>query len=167
MPKEFHIKEKLAWGDNFIIKDASGTKCYQVIGNPMQFGSQSSFQTMDGTEIAALKQTNDTKLIPWKKFVWFKEGKPWAIAKQDDWGALDKKSISIDIPGENDYKITGDRMAWKFEILKGDVQVGEVNKKYGVMDNYGVKVLDDAMEVDVLLCGILIDATYHDSSDKK
>ena len=163
LPREFHVKEKLSWGDNFTIRDASGMKCYQVFGNPKKFGSQSSFQTMDGVELAALKQTKDTKLKPWKNFIWEKDGKPWAIAKQEDWGVMDKKHISIDIPGENDYKITGDRYSWNFAVYKGDVLVGQINKNWGFRDNYGVKVFDDALEVDVLLCCILIDSVYHDS----
>lgn len=165
--KEFHIKQKiLAIGDHYKVKDSDGNAVYQVKGNALKLGSQASFQTMDGTELATLAQTNDTKLIPWKKFEWTKDGKMWALAKQDDWGALDKKSISIDIPGENDYKIVGDRMAWKFEIFKGDEEVGKVNKKWGVADNYGVRVADGADEVDIILCGILIDHVYHDKDGK-
>ena len=76
---------------------------------------------------------------------------------------MDKKHISIDIPGENDYKITGDRYSWNFAVYKGDVLVGQINKNWGFRDNYGVKVFDDALEVDVLLCCILIDSVYHDS----
>lgn len=68
--------------------------------------------------------------------------------------------------GENDYKIVGDRMAWKFEIFKGDEEVGKVNKKWGVADNYGVRVADGADEVDIILCGILIDHVYHDKDGK-
>lgn len=166
--KEFHIKQKLnVVSDNFRIKLSDGTEVYEVQGNPTQFGSQASFRTMDGKELAALKQTNATKMKPWKNFVVEKEGKPWAIAKQDDWGAMTKKEISIDIPGENDYKIVGDRMSWKFEIFKGDVKVGDINKQWGVIDNYGVKIADGADEVDILLCGILIDSVYHDGDGKK
>jgi len=32
---------------------------------------------------------------------------------------MGKKKISIDIPGENNYKIIGENMSWGFEILKG------------------------------------------------
>merc|ERR1712025_1091011 len=108
---------------------------------------------MDGTEIARLEQTNSTKLKPWKDF---------AKAKQDDWGLLNKKSISIDIPGENDYKITGDRMSWHFQILKGDEMVGRIDKKMGWSDTYAVTVSEGAEEVDLLMCGILVDQVYHD-----
>merc|ERR1711935_112370 len=134
-----------------------GNDVYQVKGSGLTFGNQASFQTMDGTELANLQQTNDTKLIPWKKFECYKGGKLWAMAKQDDWGALDKKSISIDIPGENDYKITGDRMSWHFEITKGDTKVATIDKKWGVFDNYGVQVEAGADEVDCLLCATLVD----------
>ena len=66
------------------------------------------------------KKTRDTKLSQREKFVWSKDGKQWAFAAQEeDWGQLGKKKISIDIPGENDYKIRGDNMSWEFEILKG------------------------------------------------
>ena len=88
------------------------------------------------------------------------------MAKQDDWGGLDKKTISIDIPGENDYKISGDRMAWNFEITKGDTKVATIDKKWGVLDNYGIQVEDDADEVDMLLCCVLIDHVYHNEDDK-
>lgn len=162
MPKIFHLKQKLALAsDNYKIK-LNDEEIYQVKGNGFKLGTQASFETMDGTQLAALAQTNDTKLIPWKKFVVFKGGKEWGIAKQEDWGMLDKKEISIDLPGENDYKIVGDRMSWKFEITKGDEKVGEINKKWGVLDSYGISVEDGADEVDLLLCGILIDACYHD-----
>lgn len=166
--KEFHIVQKIKLvSDDFRIKSKEGDDVYKVKGNPTQFGSQSSFMTMDGEELASLKQTNATKATPWKNFVWEKDGKPWAMAKQDDWGALTKKEISIDIPGENDYKIVGDRMSWKFQIFKGDEKVGDINKEWGVVDKYGVKVADGADEVDVLLCGILIDQVYHDGEGKK
>ena len=92
----------------------------------------------------------------------YKDGKLWAMAKQDDWGALDKKFISINVPGENDHTITGDRMCWIFQVMKGDVKVGDIDKKWGITDIYGVCVADGADEVDILLCGILVDHVYHD-----
>ncbi len=166
--KEFHIVQRVNLiADNFRIKLKDGTEVYECKGDASKLGSQASFRTMDGVELACLKQTNNTKMIPWKNFVWYKDGKEWAIAKQEDWGALDEKGISIDIPGENDYKVVGDRMSWNFEVFKGDEKVGEISKKWGVIDNYGVTVADGADEVDVLLCGILVDQVYHDGEKKK
>jgi len=161
--KEFHIIQKLSlMADNFKIKSKGGADVYQVKGNGKKLGSQASFQTMDGTELAALKQTSRTALRPWKDFVIEKDGKVWARSKQEDWGSIDSKEICIDIPGENDYKITGDNMSWNFKVFKGAELVGRINKKWGFTDNYGVRVVDGADEVDILLCGIMIDHIYHD-----
>jgi len=76
-------------------------------------------------------------------------------------GTIGKKKISIDISGENNYKIIGDNMSWAFETLKGDEKVGPTSKGWGIIDNYGVRIVDGASEVDILLCGILVDAVYH------
>lgn len=165
--KEFQIKQVLFSldSDNFKIK-CDGEDVYQVKGNGFKYGSQASFQTMDGTELAFLRQTNaDEKLEPWKKFEWVKDGKVWAHARtnQSYWGFLDKKRIEVNIPGENDYTLTGNRVAWKFEVFKGDDKVGDIKKKLDF--KYTVVVADGANEVDVLLCGILIDHLYHNNSN--
>ena len=167
--KEFHLQQ--GWNplaNNFKIK-SGGKEVYQVKGDAMKWGKQSSFQTMDGTELASLKETTRSTLQPWAMFEWFKAGdadKRWASVKQEDWGSLDKKEISIDIPGENNYKITGDRLDWNFQIICEDgTKVGEISKKWGVRDNYGVRVEEGADEVDVLMCAILVDQIYHDGDE--
>jgi len=164
--KEFNIKNK--WldidSDNFKVR-LDGVDVYQVKGNGFSScGSQASFQTMDGNELAVLQQKKDTeKAVPWKIFEWMKDGKVWATATQSRsyWGTFDKKLISVDIPGENDYTITGDRLAMKFEIFIGGEKVGDIEKKWTLIDQYNVSVLDGADEVDVLMCGILINYVYH------
>jgi len=61
--------------------------------------------------------------------------------------------MTLDIPGDNDYKITGDRLAWHFEITRTETgkKAGEVHKKYGIRDNYTVKVEDGESDLDILL----------------
>lgn len=172
--KEFHIKQKIfdLDSDNFKIK-CDGVEVYQVKGGGSPHWNQSSFQTMDGKELAFLKQTNtidkDSKHVPWKSFEWIKDGKVWAYVhqKKSYWNFMEKKIISIDIPGENDYKITGDRMAWKFEVFKGDERVGDIDKKWGLIDHYGVRVAEGANEVDILLCGILVDHFFHNNEPQR
>eukprot|EP00536_Pseudo-nitzschia_multiseries_P018424 jgi/Psemu1/315879/fgenesh1_kg.2512_\ len=162
MVKEFHLKQKFNLvADSFKIT-LNGEPCYVVKGQPLKLGSQASFQTMDGTELAFMKQTKKSIAIPWNSYELFKDGKLWATAKQQDWGLVDKKEISIDIPGDNNYKVKGDCVSWNFTIYQGDVKVGVINKKWGLTDSYGVRVEEGADEVDILMCGILIDATYHD-----
>lgn len=168
MPRKvFSIKNK--WldidSDNFNVR-LDGVDVYQVKGNGFNScGAHASFQTMDGKELAVLQQKKETekKAVPWKSFEWIKEGKVWATANQSKsyWGFFDKKLISVDIPGENDYKLSGDRLAMKFEVFKGGEKVGDIEKKWTLIDQYNVSVLDGVNEVDVLLCGILINYVYH------
>ena len=56
--KEFHVKQGLLpiIADNFSIKTSCGKDVYRVKGNEMPWGTHSSFQTMDGTELASLKE---------------------------------------------------------------------------------------------------------------
>lgn len=171
--KEFTIKNK--WldidSDNFNIK-CDGVDVYQVKGNGFSpSGAHSSFQTMDGKELAYLQQSKDTakKNVPWKTFEWIKDGKVWAHAHQEKsyWGFFEKKLLAIDIPGENDYKLKGDRLAMKFEVFKGNDKVGQIEKKWAFVDTYHVSVEDGAEEVDVLLCGILINYIYHTNDNNR
>ena len=169
--KEFTIKNK--WldidSDNFNIQH-DGVDVYQVKGNGFNpGGSQASFQTMDGKELAFLQQERNPKKknVPWKTFEWIKDGKVWAHAHQEKsyWGFFEKKLLAIDIPGENDYKLTGDRLAMKFEVFKGSEKCGEIEKKWSLVDTYHVSVVDGADEIDMLLCGILINYIYHSHND--
>lgn len=162
--KEFQVKQVLLSLDSESYKIKSkGVSVYQVKGDGFGHGSTTSFQTMDGTELAALKQFNQQRPVPWKTFQWIKNGKVWATASQGQsyWNHFEKKLINVDIPGENDYRIIGDRFAWKFEVFKGDVKVADIDKKWGLVDTYGVRVKDGADEVNILLCAILVDHVYH------
>jgi len=151
--KEFHVKQGLlSIADNFSIKTSCGKDVYRVKGNAMHWGKQSSFQTMDGTELASLKETTKSKLNPYKTFEWFKNGELWAVAKEEDWGVVTKKEISVAIPGEKKFKVVGDRMSWHFQVVTEDgTKAGEIDKQWGITDNYGVRVEEGADEVDVLL----------------
>lgn len=111
------------------------------------------------------------------------------MVRQQDWNLPgSKKTIYIDVPESGDNTtivITGDRMAWKFELalVKEDVstigdtaatssctttietKIGDIDKKWGMMDNYGVRVACQADEVELLLCAIIIDQIFHNTDD--
>mmetsp|Transcript_26024 Transcript_26024/g.61169 ORF Transcript_26024/g.61169 Transcript_26024/m.61169 type:complete len:170 (+) Transcript_26024:103-612(+) len=169
MVKEFQLKQKFKLVSDDYKITLNGVNVFKVKGSPMKLGSQASLQKMDGTELGYLKQTKKTILVPWNSYEWFKDGTLFATVKQGDWGMMSKKEINIDIPGENDYKIKGDRMSWRFTIHYGqdEVKVAEIFKKWGILDSYVIRVEDDADEVDILMCAILIDATYHDNDDHR
>jgi len=174
--KEFQVKQVLfSMHQHTFSIHRDGQQVYQIKGD--HFGRSSSFQTMDGTELASLIQTEETIRKPWKDFEWrTQDGEHlWAIAKQDErtyFSAVDKKSISIDVVGDEEenyltepYKITGDRIGRKFEIFTGGVKIGTIHKKLGLRNNYSIRVLNDANEVNVLLCGIITQHIYHNDND--
>jgi len=196
--KEFHVKQKFHMlADNFTINsEHDGKKPYQVKGDKWKWGNQASFQLANGTQIAYIKETVSSTFSMKKTYEIYKgatngdaNAKPWAMVRQQDWnlpGA--KKTIYIDVPESGDNTtivITGDRMAWKFDLalVKEDVstsgdnantttsvttietKIGHIDKKWGVMDNYGVQVACQADEVEVLLCAIIIDQIFYSSED--
>lgn len=189
--KEFHVKQKFSMlADNFTIKsDPDEKKVYSVKGDKFKWGNQASFQLMDGTQIAYIKETKSSVLSMKKTYEIYKgevhdNAKPWAMVRQQNWNLLGiKKAIYIDVPDSGDNStivITGDRMAWKFELalVKEDVstgsdgsnttttttietKIGDIDKKWGVLDNYGVRVECNADEVEILLCAIIVDQIFH------
>mmetsp|Transcript_13428 Transcript_13428/g.18766 ORF Transcript_13428/g.18766 Transcript_13428/m.18766 type:complete len:141 (+) Transcript_13428:281-703(+) len=136
-----------------------------VKGTGFTWGSQLTFYDASGKELAAIKQTEVATLYP--KYEVTKDGKPWAECKKENKLGASKKEMTLDIPGNNDYKITGDRLAWHLEITRTETgkKAGEVHKKYGIRDNYTVKVEDGESDLDILLCAILIDQVYHDRDE--
>merc|ERR1712078_466379 len=77
--------------------------------------------------------------------------------------------MGLDIPGDNDYKIKGDKFAHGFEIHR--TQTGKlaatVAKVPGdiLRDAYKVSVEDGEDVVACILCFALIDGIYHNGDD--
>ena len=109
--------------DNFTIKSMpDGKKAYQVKGDKFKWGNQVSFQLLDGTQIAYIKETKKSTISLAKTYEIYKgqtvdgnDSKPWAMVRQQDWNIIGrKKTIYIDVPDSDDNAtivITGDGMA--------------------------------------------------------
>ena len=169
--KQFELRQDWlsGWSDNYHIKDETGKPVYRVRGNGLRMGTQASFQTMDKKELAYLRQSNPSLTLK-KRFDCMKDGKLWARAQQEEWNPLSKKEVTMDIPGDNDYAVTGDRLAHNFEIMLGGKKVATIDKQWAMTDCYRVRILEDdseADEVDILLLGILLDAMYHNILQNK
>merc|ERR1712161_144442 len=79
--------------------------------------------------------------------------KPWAMVRQQDWNLPgSKKTIYIDVPESGDTTTI-------------ETKIGDIDKKWGMMDNYGVRVACQADEVELLLCAIIIDQIFHNTDD--
>jgi len=195
--KEFHLKQKFnLLADNFTIKSVPGDKkAYVVKGDKFKWGNQCSFQLLDGTQIAYIKETKKSVISLAKTYEIYKgetvdgnDSKPWAMVRQQDWNIIGrKKTVYIDVPDSGDNAtivITGDGMAWNFEmaLVREDVtavgdnttstttvesKIGDVDKKWGLIDNYGVRVAPNADEVEVLICAIIIDQIFHSNEEQR
>ena len=122
--KEFHLKQKFHFlADNFTIKSVPGDKkAYFVKGDKFKWGNQCSFQQLDGTQLAYIKETKKSTFSLAKTYEIYKgetkdgnDSKPWAIVRQQDWNIIGrKKTMYIDVPDSDDNAsvvITGDGMA--------------------------------------------------------
>ena len=99
----YMMKQK-AWcfGDDFSIQDSEGNDVFLVDGKAFSIGDKLSFQDTAGNELAYISQ----KLLSFKKtYEIYRNGELFAnIVKE--W-SLFKDNFSVDVPGPNDYEVTG------------------------------------------------------------
>lgn len=146
---------------NYWIKDESGTDLYQVEGTKFTWGIQNTLKDKTGNEIAQIKQTKVVTLYP--EYEIWRDGKKWAECKKENKIGFGEKEALMNIPGDNDYKIKGDKFATGFEIWRTETKklAATVAKKVGVRDSYSVSVEDGEDVVACILCFALIDGIYH------
>jgi len=164
MPTCFNIVQ--GWHllkDNLWIKDLDGNDLYQIEGTNFTWGIQNSLKDKDGNVLAQIKQNKVMTLYP--TFEIYRDGKLWAECKKENKIGFGQKEALLDIPGDNDYKIKGDKFAHGFEIHR--TQTGKlaatVSKVPGdiLRDAYKVSVEDGEDVVACILCFALIDGIYH------
>ena len=95
------MKQKLfCWGDDFTIKDDTGTDRFFVDGKAFSLGKQLSFQDMQGRELVFIRQ----KLLAW--------GPTYEIYRDNGLFAVVKKELftffhcrfTVDVPGPDDLE---------------------------------------------------------------
>lgn len=153
------IKEKFwSWGDSFQICNESNEPVFFVKGKAFSWGDKLSFQDMQGNELAFISQ----KLLSWmpryeiyhndqlfaeveKKFTWF------------------NKEFTLDVPGPNDYTITGSFWSHEYAFTRSGRSVAHVSKKwFSWTDTYGVDIIDGEDDVSILCACIVIDQVLND-----
>ncbi|MEM0926934.1 MAG: LURP-one-related family protein, partial [Planctomycetota bacterium] len=124
------------------------------------WGNKLSFQDTDGNELAFISQ----KLLSWKpRYEIVRDGNVFAeVTKEWTWF---KKKFTLDVPGPNDYTITGSFWAHEFTFERRGETVASVSKKiWSWTDSYGVSILEGEDEVSILCTCIVIDQVLHDES---
>jgi uncharacterized protein YxjI len=158
----YRIKEKFwSWGNDFAITDQHGTPVYLVDGAAFSWGDKLSFQNTSGNELAFISQ----KLLSWKpRYQIHIEGRLFAeVVKEWSWF---KQQFTLDVPGPNDYSITGSFWQHEFQFTRGNAVVAEVSKSYwSWTDSYGVQIADGQDDIPILCACIVIDQVLHDGDN--
>jgi len=158
----YRIKEEFwSWGNDFVITDQQGIPAFRVDGAAFSWGDNLSFQDMQGNELAHISQ----KLLSLKpRYEIYIQGQKFAeVVKEWSWF---KKKFTLDVPGPNDYAITGSFWQHEFEFQRSGRRVAAVSKNYwGWTDSYGVEVADGEDDVSILCACIVIDQVLHDNDD--
>jgi uncharacterized protein YxjI len=153
------MKQKFwTWGDEFIIKDENEKDVYLVSGKAFSWGDRLSFQDMDGNELAFISQ----KMLSLKpKYEIYKGGQKFAEATRE--ASWFKSKFTLDVPGPNEYTITGSLWDHEYSFeLKGK-EVAWVSKKYlSLSDTYGIEIVDGEEDIAILATCVVIDLVCHD-----
>jgi uncharacterized protein YxjI len=149
-----NIKQKIwALGDDFSIKDETGKDVYVVDGKGFSFGDKLSFQDMNGNELAYLEQ----KVFSFKKTYEIKrKGELFAEVVKDF--SFFKDKFTVDIPGPNNYEVTGDFWHHEYKFARKEREVAHVSKEYFKWsDTYGINIVEGEDDITILATVVVID----------
>ena len=157
----FAIKEAFwSWGKDFAINDDKGKPVYRIVGKAFSWNNKLSFQDVRGNELAKINQ----KLLSLRpRYEIFIDDQKFAEVIKE-WSWL-KQKFTLDIPGPNDYTITGSFWQHEFTFEQQGKVVANVSKKmFDWSDSYSVDIVDGEDIVAILCTCIVIDQVLHDDS---
>ena len=154
------MKQKLfCWGDDFTIKNEAGEDVFFVDGKAFSFGDKLSFQDMQKSELAFIRQ----KLLSW--------GRPTRLPRNGELAAVVKKHLftlmrckfTVDVPGPDDLEAQGNFLDMEYTFTRAGQVVAEVSKRWFTFaDTYGVDVQDGEDGVLILASTVVIDMVCHE-----
>jgi len=156
----YQMRQKFfAFGDDFMIKDDDGRDVYFVDGKAFSWGDKLSFQTADTRqEVAYIAQ----KLWSFKpKYEIHRDGNVFAeVVKEFTWF---KSKFTLDVPGPNDYEITGSFWQHEYSFTRQGRTVASVSKKlFALTDTYGIDIVSGEDDVAILATAVVVDLVCHD-----
>lgn len=155
----YQLKQKIwSWGDKYTIRDAQGEPVFQVVGKVFSWGDSLSFQDMSGEELARIEQRL-FKLLP--QYEIRIQGELFAEIRQE-WSWL-KKKFTLDVPGPNDYTITGSFWQYEFEFERNGSVIARTSKEFFSWgDTYGIDITEDENHLALLCTTVMVDLVCHD-----
>jgi uncharacterized protein YxjI len=151
-----------AFGDDFAIKNDAGEDVYIVDGKAFSLGKKLSFQDMGGHELAFIQQ----KMLSFKPtYQVLRNGQMFASVEKEF--TFFKNKFTVDIPGPNDYEVTGNFFAHEFTFTRSGRTVATVSKEYySWSDTYGVDIIDGEDDILILATAVVIDLVIHNQRNE-
>lgn len=157
----YMLKENLwAVGDDYVIADEAGTAVFQVDGRAFSWGDKLFFRDADGNELAYIEQTLMSMLPTYEIY---RKGVPFAkVVKEFSWV---KEEFVLDVPGPNDYTISGSFWQHEFVFQRGGAKVATVSRQFwSLADTYGIDIIDGEDDVAILSTAVVIDLICREES---
>lgn len=154
------MRQKLfSFRDDFIIKDEFDRDVFRVVGQVFSFGKQLSFYSIEGLELAFIRQ----QVFAWgPTYEIYRGGQLYATVKKNLFTFFNC-SFEIDIPGPNDLRAEGDFSDHNYRIVQGPNIVGFISKQwFSWADSYGVETAQGADDILLLACTVVIDMACHE-----
>ncbi len=150
----YRMTRKLfAMGDDFTITDAVGNEVFFVDGKAFSLGKKLSFQDMAGNELAFISQ----RLLSLRRtYEIYRNAQLFAEVRKEF--SFLRDTYTVDIPGPNDYQVTGDFLNHEYRFVRRGRDVAHVSKAYFTWaDSYGIDVADGEDDITVLATAVCID----------
>jgi uncharacterized protein YxjI len=150
----YKIKEKFwSWSSEFSITDQNDRAMFFVYGKAFSWGDKLSFQNTDKQEVAFIEQ----ELFSWKPRYQISRQGVFLAEFVREWTWF-KKEFTLDIPGPNDYSVSGSFWQHEFVFTRGGREVARISKElWGWNHEYGVEIVDGEDDVLILCACIVID----------
>lgn len=161
---KYQMMQKLfTLGDHFTIKDENGADAFVVRGQVFSVGDKLSLQDPAGNEMAFIAQ----KLMSLKKrYEIYRDGELFASVVKEI--SFFKDKYTVDIPGPNDYEVSGNVWDHEYVFTRSGRQVAKVSKKlFSWSDSYGVDIVDGEDDVTILATAIVIDMVNQDEKNSR
>ncbi len=155
----YQMTQKMfSFGDDFTIRDSMGNDAFLVDGKAFSMGDKLSFQDMNGNELAYISQ----KLLSLKKrYEIYRDGNLFAEVVKEI--SFFKDKYTVDIPGPNDYEVSGNFWDHEYTFKRSGKEIAHVSKKLFTLSNsYGVDIVDGEDDITILATAIVIDLVNQD-----
>jgi uncharacterized protein YxjI len=155
------IREKLlSFGDDFVIRDEAGRERFVVDGRAFTLLREKLVvRDAAGQDVGFLRE----KLIALRKSYEIHLGGARVAVVRRDLVNLFRVGFEVDVPGPDDYDVTGSIFDHEYTFRRGGRVAAKVSKRWFTLrDTYAVDVAPGENDVLLVLSAVAIDQMCHD-----